>query len=62
MNLSVMYICDQCDYKATLKKILQRHLKSIHNEAVFFSCDQCKFKAKKKSYLNRAEKSMRKTD
>ena len=40
----VMFSFDQCDYKATLKGSLAKHLKSIH-KGLKFSCDQCDYKA-----------------
>ena len=44
---SVEYPCDQCDYKATLKGNILKHLKSKH-EGIKFPCDQCDYKATKK--------------
>ena len=36
----VKYLCDQCDYKATLKTNLLTHIKSKHM-GVKYPCDQC---------------------
>ena len=53
---SLGYPCDQCDYKATQKAHLLRHLKSKH-EGIKYPCDQCDFKATQKSNLLRHLKS-----
>ena len=42
--LSIKFPCDLCDYKATWKGSLLRHIKSLH-ESVKFPCDQCNYKA-----------------
>ena len=36
------YQCDQCDFKATSKTILQGHMSTIH-EGHLYKCDQCDF-------------------
>ena len=46
----VKFQCGQCEYKATWKHHLLRHIKSIH-EGVKFLCDQCDFKATQKGHL-----------
>ena len=52
----VNFPCDQCDYKATEKRSLSRHTKSIH-EGVKFPCDQCDFKSTQRGDLLRHIKS-----
>ena len=42
--------CDQCDYEATKKGSLLRHVNSIH-KGVKFPCDQCDYKATSKRGL-----------
>ena len=44
------YPCDQCDYKATVKNDLLRHIKSRH-EGVKYPCNQCDYKATQNTYL-----------
>ena len=44
------YICEQCDYKATQKGNLLRHIESIH-EGVKCPCEQCDYKATCKESL-----------
>ena len=48
--------CELCDYKATQKRYLLRHIKSKH-EGVRFPCDQCDYKATLKENLSRHIKS-----
>ena len=48
----VKFPCDHCDYKATQKVNLLRHLKSVH-EGVKFPCDHCDYKATQKFHLLR---------
>ena len=36
----VKYSCEYCDYKATEKGSLQKHLKSFH-KGVKYSCEYC---------------------
>ena len=50
------FACAQCDYKATEKNNLQRHIKSVH-ERQTFACTQCDYKAKWKSHLQTHIKS-----
>ena len=38
------FACDQCDFKATLRDNLLKHIKSRH-KGVKFQCDQCHYKA-----------------
>ena len=44
------FICEQCDYKATQKGYLLKHVKAIH-EGVKFPCEQCDYKAIRKENL-----------
>ena len=46
----IRYTCDQCDYKATLKKDRKKHKESQH-EGVRYPCDKCDYKATEKSKL-----------
>ena len=43
------YPCDQCDYKATVKNDLLRHIKSRH-EGVKYPCNQCDYNTTQKTY------------
>ena len=56
LDLAKHHQCNQCDYKATLKGDLLKHIQSKH-EGVKFPCDQCDFKAKGKGQLLRHIKS-----
>ena len=47
---------DQCDYQATKKGDLKRHIESIH-EGVHYTCDQCEYKATQKGDLRKHVKS-----
>ena len=49
--------CGQCNYKATQKGDLLRHVKSIH-EGVKYPCGQCDYKATQKKHLLRHIKSI----
>ena len=40
---TVMFCCDQCDYKTTQKCNLRNHLESIH-EGTEYACKQCNFR------------------
>ena len=46
------YSCDMCDYKATHKGIVDRHMDSVHGD-VWHSCDQCDYKTKWKDNLKK---------
>ena len=41
----IVFGCDQCEYKASVKGNLKAHKESIHDGRVKFDCDQCGFKA-----------------
>ena len=45
-----MKACDPCDYNATDKKSLTRHIQSKH-EGVKYACDQCDHQATQQSNL-----------
>ena len=45
------YPCEQCDYKASQKSALKRHVKTIHEKRKDFACGQCDFKTTRVSYL-----------
>ena len=49
--------CPDCDYKATLKGSLQRHIKSIHKGETF-QCPDCDYKATHKSNIQTHIKSI----
>ena len=55
----VKFPCDQCDYKATQKGDLLKHIKSLH-EGVKIPCGQCDYKATEKGHLLRHVKSKHK--
>ena len=44
------YLCSQCEYKATQKGTLGRHIKSVH-EGQKFQCPQCEYKTTWKGQL-----------
>ena len=44
--------CPHCEYKATLKGNLQKHIKSVH-EGQTFQCPQCEYKATFRNALRR---------
>ena len=50
------FSCELCEYKATQKGNLLRHIKSTH-EGVKFPCEQCEYKAKYKGNLLKHIKS-----
>ena len=41
---TVIYSCDQCEYKTNLKGSFKTHIESAHNN-VTYSCNQCEYKA-----------------
>ena len=43
--------CDQCDYQATDKSNLNRHIKSMHGVGVKYDCDQCDYHANRQDTL-----------
>ena len=49
---SIKYACDQCDFQATQKGVLNRHKKSKH-EGVRYACDQCDYQASRQYALSR---------
>ena len=52
----VKYACEQCDYQATTKFDLTRHIKSRH-EGIKYDCDQCEYQATTQSSLRRHSKA-----
>ena len=50
-------LCPQCQFEATQKSSLQRHIKSIH-EGQTFSCSQCEYKATQKGDLQKHIRSV----
>ena len=48
----IKYECNECDFKATLKKGLKIHTESIH-KGLRYNCNECGFKATKKQSLKR---------
>ena len=45
-----LFYCKQCEYKATHKSNLLRHIRSKH-EGIKYPCDQCYYEATQKSNL-----------
>ena len=43
-NDEYKYPCDQCNYKATDRSNIRRHIKSVHDR-VKYPCNQCSYKA-----------------
>ena len=67
LDFTTMFLFNQCEFKASWKGNLMRHIKSIHEgvrfpviiyEGANFSCDQCEFKASWKGDLFRHIKSI----
>ena len=56
-NKGAKFDCDQCNYEATKKCNLVRHVKSRH-EGVKFPCGQCDYKATQKGSLLEHVKSI----
>ena len=52
----IMYDCNQCDYQATEKSSLRRHI-NRHNGNEY-KCQLCEFKTRRKGYFNTHIKSM----
>ena len=48
--LTFLYACDLCDYKATQKAHLKRHIDCVHGD-MRYSCDLCDYKATRKDTL-----------
>ena len=38
------YLCDQCDFQTSNRRVFSRHRKQMHGDKAFF-CDECDFKA-----------------
>ena len=53
----IKFNCDKCDYNATDKTIVQRHVKSLHEE-IRHDCDKCFFRATGKTNLQRHFESL----
>ena len=49
--------CDKCDYRATDKTNVQRHIESLHGE-IRHDCDKCDFRATEKTTLQRHIESL----
>ena len=47
-NVDNIYICKQCNYKASYPIILQHHFKSVHEgiKFPFYECEHCNYKDK----------------
>ena len=52
MHGNVKYPCDQCEYAATQKTSLKRHIESVHCK-ITYPCDYCEYVATQKSALKR---------
>ena len=52
MHEKVKHPCNQCDYKATEKGSLKKHIESVH-EKVKYPCHQCEYKATTKGNIQR---------
>ena len=48
----IKYACKQCEYQATTKCSLKRHIKSVHQK-VRYPCNQCQYEATEKGSLNK---------
>ena len=46
----VKYGCDQCDYQATQRSDLNRHIQTVH-EGVRYACVQCDYQATRQGNL-----------
>ena len=57
--LELIYPCDPCDYKATVKSNLKINVDSIHVE-VIYPFDQCDYKATQKDDLKKHVESIHK--
>ena len=57
---SMQFPCDNCDYKATQRSNLLRHVQAKH-DGVKFPCDNCDYKATQSSNLLRHIKSKHET-
>ena len=53
------YDCNQCDYRATKKSSLTRHIKSVH-EGVKYDCNKCDYRATRLDNLTAHIKSIHK--
>ena len=53
----IKFNCDKCDYNTTDKTIVQRHVKSLHEE-IRHDCDKCFFRATGKTNLQRHFESL----
>ena len=53
-NSKTIYLqCEECDYKASRKDHLWRHVRAIHDEARDYQCEHCDYKASQKGHLFR---------
>jgi hypothetical protein len=56
INVSNIYICNQCEYRSATKRTLKKHHLFKHEGVVYF-CDKCEFKAGESAHLNRHKQS-----
>ena len=49
-DLSPVFSCNYCDYKASVKSNVRMHERSIH-EGIKYECDQCDYRATQTSNL-----------
>ena len=54
--LLFLFPCDLCDYKATVKENLHRHVKVVHEVNELIYCSDCDFKTKNKNSLQSHKK------
>jgi hypothetical protein len=46
------YYCDMCDYQASLRGSVSRHIRTIH-QGLRYPCDQCEYQATRSHHLKR---------
>ena len=54
------YPCLHCDYSATKKRLVRRHVQKIHERALLIHCPVCDFIAESQRLLQRHTKSIHK--
>jgi len=46
------FACDRCDYRATSRNCLERHVKTVHDRLRDYECPHCDYRAARRYQLD----------